>query len=307
MAAKQVEMTYLVMFLGAVYQSFWKYSTILSSNDELNKIKQFMREMQTSMKENDMISNIRKRHLPKTLKTTMKFVRIHVTTPVLGSIFTCFTNYYITKTILMYSTPFLNHWLDISIQFITLTSLNIVVVASDCVLIIIVGFLVGELKTISDLASKITEEEMILKDIYKMHIRIHEILDVFRKVFCQLSLQMICSNFMMLCSYFYMMRYLSISIATVVGMLAITFQLIIVCFIGQVLLSSTEEVADALLQTPWDELSLQEQKTFLLILQMAQRPKGIDAGGVTVISANTLVQVTKTSMSFVAFIYTVIN
>ncbi|XP_059612728.1 odorant receptor 49a-like [Phlebotomus argentipes] len=306
MAANQTKLTYLMMFLGAVYQSLWKYFVILSYKKELAKIKGFMKKLEKSIKEKDMMSGVRKFHLPETLSITMTFVRIYFGITVIASICTCLTNYYMTNTFLMYSTPFLYHWLDIFIQSATFATFIIVVLGSDCVLVIIVSFLVGELKITKDMASRISEVT-ILKSMYEMHLTIHEILDVLRRIFWQLSLHMICSNFVMLCSNFYSMRYLSISIATVIGLLSITFQLIIVCSIGQILLDKTQEVADALQQTPWYELSVQEQKTFLVILQMAQIPKGIDAGGVTVISANTLVQVLKTSMSFVAFIYTVIN
>uniref|UniRef100_A0A7G3AK31 Odorant receptor n=1 Tax=Lutzomyia longipalpis TaxID=7200 RepID=A0A7G3AK31_LUTLO len=68
-------------------------------------------------------------------------------------------------------------------------------------------------------------------------------------------------------------------------------QLLPFCLLGQYIKVKTDKLSDTLYLTNWYELSLKDQKTFLIILGMAQREYGLKAAGMYEVNLNTFVKV----------------
>ncbi|XP_055691283.1 uncharacterized protein LOC129794552 [Lutzomyia longipalpis] len=62
------------------------------------------------------------------------------------------------------------------------------------------------------------------------------------------------------------------------------------CILGQIIQVKADNLSETLYQTNWHELSLKDQKTFLIVLGMAQREYGLKAAGVYDINLYTFVQ-----------------
>uniref|UniRef100_A0A7G3AFB9 Putative conserved plasma membrane protein n=1 Tax=Lutzomyia longipalpis TaxID=7200 RepID=A0A7G3AFB9_LUTLO len=63
------------------------------------------------------------------------------------------------------------------------------------------------------------------------------------------------------------------------------------CILGEIIRNKTDDISDILYLTNWYELSVKEQKMFLIILGMAQREYGLKAGGMYDVNLYTFVQV----------------
>uniref|UniRef100_A0A7G3ALR9 Putative odorant receptor 83c n=1 Tax=Lutzomyia longipalpis TaxID=7200 RepID=A0A7G3ALR9_LUTLO len=68
-------------------------------------------------------------------------------------------------------------------------------------------------------------------------------------------------------------------------------QLLPLCLLGQYIKVKTDKLSDTLYLINWYELSLKDQKTFLIILGMAQREYGLKAAGMYEVNLNTFIQV----------------
>uniref|UniRef100_A0A240SXV3 Odorant receptor n=1 Tax=Lutzomyia longipalpis TaxID=7200 RepID=A0A240SXV3_LUTLO len=75
------------------------------------------------------------------------------------------------------------------------------------------------------------------------------------------------------------------------------------CILGQIIQVKADNLSETLYQTNWHELSLKDQKTFLIVLGMAQREYGLKAAGVYDINLYTFVQIIKIAFSYCAVLY----
>lgn len=187
---------------------------------------------------------------------------------------------------------------NVIFQWIAFIVLCIVIFGSEFILMIIVGYLDGELNSIVVVITQLSNGYLvkrrgrsILLEVHKMHVKVLNILQDLITIYWHLSLHILLSNFLFICLNLYAARFISLSISTIFTLINCFFQLCIMCFISQIIRNKTENVADALWETSWYDFPVEDQRFFALILSMAQMPKGIRACGLSTISVNTLVQV----------------
>ncbi|GAB0095131.1 hypothetical protein DMENIID0001_104820 [Sergentomyia squamirostris] len=318
----QIKISYFITFIGTVYQWEWRYYVFLTRHGEFVKIKNFTKNLSDSLQQFNMASNIRREELPKALVFSNWFVKGFCTSTAISLVIfvvqsllqTDFTSPMVYRIPHISETSVIYRPLNIIVQLISLHLLVFIVIGSDLLLVLIIGHINGELRTIIGLISKLENREtarkegsIILGQIYLLHMRIHHVIDDLTTIYWQLSFHIIFSNFLYICLTLFLARFYTITFLTIAIMINGSFQLTLLCSNSQILLNKTEEIREVLWMTSWYEMSLKDQKTFLIILQMAQKQKGIDACGIITISVNTLVQVLKSAFSYAAFLYTLIQ
>ncbi|GAB0096841.1 hypothetical protein DMENIID0001_124090 [Sergentomyia squamirostris] len=316
------KLSFVIIYIGGVYQSMAKYFVSLKNYKKFQEILIFMEDLRESLKERDNLSYIRCQNLEKSLKFSVFFVRTFFTSSVIIGIMLFLYHCYLRNfsSPLMYNIPFLHEEsllyrpTHLVIQFISFLTIVTVGIGLDFVLVIIVGYLDGELMSIASLITELNrssrtnpEATKFLKRIHSLHVRVLNVLTNLREIYWHLSVHIILSNFIFICLNLYVVRFLVLSAPTVLTFFNGCFQLFILSYISQILLDKTEQVAYSLYQTTWYEMDIKNQKIFLQILQASQIQRGIEAGGLTIISINTFVQVLKSAITYAAFLYTLIN
>uniref|UniRef100_A0A3F2ZDA9 Uncharacterized protein n=1 Tax=Lutzomyia longipalpis TaxID=7200 RepID=A0A3F2ZDA9_LUTLO len=84
-------------------------------------------------------------------------------------------------------------------------------------------------------------------------------------------------------------------------------QLLLICLFGEVIFMRYSLVERCLRLTTWYEMSLEDQKKFVLILRMAQKPYGLKAGGMYDVSMPTFIEIMKLAISYCAILFTIIE
>ncbi|XP_059608147.1 odorant receptor 4-like [Phlebotomus argentipes] len=80
-------------------------------------------------------------------------------------------------------------------------------------------------------------------------------------------------------------------------------QIFLLCLFGELIKMKTERLSETLYLTNWYELSVKDQKTFLLILAMAQKDFGLKAAGMYDVNLNAFVQIVKLAFSYCTALY----
>ncbi|GAB0099923.1 hypothetical protein DMENIID0001_158250 [Sergentomyia squamirostris] len=91
------------------------------------------------------------------------------------------------------------------------------------------------------------------------------------------------------------------------AIVCVTFQVFIVCLVGQVLEQKSEDIYNEFCQINWHDFPINEQKFFAFCLQMAQRNYGIRAGGMYNINMMMFLQIVKLGVTYCAIIQTVMK
>uniref|UniRef100_A0A240SXT7 Odorant receptor n=1 Tax=Lutzomyia longipalpis TaxID=7200 RepID=A0A240SXT7_LUTLO len=76
-----------------------------------------------------------------------------------------------------------------------------------------------------------------------------------------------------------------------------------ICILGEFIRARADQLPDTFYQTNWYEISLKDQKTFLIILGMAQREYGLKAAGMYDINIYTFFRITQIAFSYCAVLY----
>uniref|UniRef100_A0A3F2ZED8 Odorant receptor n=1 Tax=Phlebotomus papatasi TaxID=29031 RepID=A0A3F2ZED8_PHLPP len=313
---------YLMVYFGATYQCLWKYFVFLLYDEKIKKMRKFIDDIQTSIQSTSILSDIRISEYQKALKFYIFFVKsgcvVIASTVIQINIY----NVYVTNftSILMFTIPLLPETsafyrpVNLIFQFISLKILAIIFIGSDFLFAILVGCLDGELRsivayilTMKDEKVARTEGKEILKMVYENHLRVLLILNDLRTIFWNLSLQFLLTSFLYMCFTIFLARVLIISFSTIIICFNATAILFMYSYMSQIILNRTEGVAYALWQTSWYNLAIDDKRTFIMVLRMAQKQKGLSVCGVTTISINTFVQVLKAAITFGTLLYTFIN
>ncbi|XP_059619967.1 odorant receptor 33c-like [Phlebotomus argentipes] len=87
----------------------------------------------------------------------------------------------------------------------------------------------------------------------------------------------------------------------------VLMKIFMLCFFSEIIKTKIERLSETLYQTYWYELSLKDQKTFLLILAMSQREHNLRAAGMYDVNLNAFVQIVKLACSYCAILYIFLN
>ncbi|XP_076760928.1 uncharacterized protein LOC143429282 [Xylocopa sonorina] len=157
--------------------------------------------------------------------------------------------------------------------------------------------------------------EQALKDCLALVVKDHvEILRFTRnvdKALGELFLMEVAVSTLLMCllEYYCMMEWQtsdSIAIITyVILLISFTFNILIFCVVGELLLGQVNEIADASYGTEWYNLSGNRARDIVLLLAMSKRPPKLMAGKVLVLSFTTFGNVLKTSIVYLNMLRTV--
>ncbi|GAB0090704.1 hypothetical protein DMENIID0001_054560 [Sergentomyia squamirostris] len=202
---------------------------------------------------------------------------------------------------------------NIIVQFFFYWCIIIAYIAIPCLFLIYLFYFRGEIYSIAAVSELLTHKEnlslkcpRILRSIYEAH---RELMQEFR-YFSQVMWHFCCHRFftviLLTCSSsFSCLQANSIVIGMILLTLAISL-FVILCVPGQLIDNCSEDLQGTLYECLWYEMSLKDQRNFLLILNGAQRSMKVETIGIEKISFSTLVQGITTAISYIAFVYTVL-
>uniref|UniRef100_A0A3F2ZD70 Uncharacterized protein n=1 Tax=Lutzomyia longipalpis TaxID=7200 RepID=A0A3F2ZD70_LUTLO len=154
--------------------------------------------------------------------------------------------------------------------------------------------IIAELNILTDymklLNEKIKTDPKFLKKIIKRHCSIIENNNLLNEIISETSsMQLIFSFIALLFRFTFLIKYTTrmgnylISLGG--GGLGLP-----ICILGEFLKVKTDKLSDTFYLTNWYDLSLKDQKTFLIVLGMAQREYGLKAAGMYDVNLYTFVQ-----------------
>ncbi|CAL7936642.1 unnamed protein product [Xylocopa violacea] len=161
---------------------------------------------------------------------------------------------------------------------------------------------------------KKTYEEAVadcLALVVKDHVEILRFTKNVDKALGELFLMEVAVSTLLMCllEYYCMMEWQtsdSIAILTyVILLISFTFNILIFCLVGELLLGQVNEIANASYETEWYNLSGKRARDIVLLLAISERPPKLMAGKVLVLSLTTFGKVLKTSIVYLNMLRTI--
>ncbi|GAB0086973.1 hypothetical protein DMENIID0001_012140 [Sergentomyia squamirostris] len=146
-----------------------------------------------------------------------------------------------------------------------------------------------------------------LEEIFKLHCEIIEKINEFSNSVSLMFLSQISTTALMLITIFYIVQQFIFDYLTLLLIIAaVTFQLFITCFLGQIVEWKMEQIYDEFCQINWYDLSLVNKGKYLICLQMAQKCYGMKAGGMYNVNMMMFIQIIKLALTYAAIIQSVV-
>uniref|UniRef100_A0A7G3B9K8 Odorant receptor n=1 Tax=Lutzomyia longipalpis TaxID=7200 RepID=A0A7G3B9K8_LUTLO len=154
---------------------------------------------------------------------------------------------------------------------------------------------IAEINILNDymklLNEKIKTDQKFLRKIIKKHCSVIENVNLLNEIISESSfLQLFANCVVFLFGFSFLMKnpstFINYSIVVTGTMLSLH-----ICILGHFIKLKTDQLSDILYLTNWYELSLKDQKMFLIVLGMAQREYGLKAVGMYDVNLYTFVQV----------------
>ncbi|GAB0099562.1 hypothetical protein DMENIID0001_154450 [Sergentomyia squamirostris] len=154
------------------------------------------------------------------------------------------------------------------------------------------------------LNEKIKTNSNFFKTILKRHCKVINQINLLNEAVYEISfIQMIIST-LILILIFVFIRKDTTQISAYTTCLCGMTQIFILCIFGEMIKIKSEKLSDAFYEVNWYELSLKDQRTFLIILGMAQRKYGLKAAGMYNVDIYAFVKIVKLAVSYCAILYT---
>uniref|UniRef100_A0A240SY03 Odorant receptor n=1 Tax=Lutzomyia longipalpis TaxID=7200 RepID=A0A240SY03_LUTLO len=166
---------------------------------------------------------------------------------------------------------------------------------------------IAELNILSDymklLNEKIKTDQKFLRKIIKRHCSVVKNLNLLSKIISETtSLQLLLTGVALLFGFTFLIKYTT-GIGNYIIIICGGSLSLPICVLGEFIKLKTENLSETFYQTNWYELSLKDQKTFLIILGMAQREYGLKAAGMYDVNLYTFIQIFKIAFSYCAVLY----
>ncbi|XP_011308544.1 odorant receptor 13a-like isoform X2 [Fopius arisanus] len=87
--------------------------------------------------------------------------------------------------------------------------------------------------------------------------------------------------------------------------ISLTFNIFILCYIGEILKNQCESVAQLVYGIDWYRVPQRKLQSFILIIAMARYPRNITAGGMMELTLRSFGDVLKTSLAYFQMLRTV--
>ncbi|GAB0087918.1 hypothetical protein DMENIID0001_022840 [Sergentomyia squamirostris] len=189
------------------------------------------------------------------------------------------------------------------------------IMISDAVVMIMILYFRSEFYALAELVTQLhdgTSVKMkatsILRTTHETHkIALQKVKEL-TQTFWHLYFHKLFAIMIYLCCTLYIFQSLNASIfiaVLIVG--AMTSQIFILCFFGQVIENSSELLYQSFCMIQWYEMKLEEQKKYLLLTMSIQKSVRIETFGFGDISIYTFVQICKAAGTYAAILYTVVH
>uniref|UniRef100_A0A240SXS0 Odorant receptor n=1 Tax=Lutzomyia longipalpis TaxID=7200 RepID=A0A240SXS0_LUTLO len=188
-----------------------------------------------------------------------------------------------------------------------------VFVAAYILMSINVGFIflglqvIAEINILTDymklLNEKIKTHPKFWRKITKRHCSVIENLNLLSEIISETSFMQLfanCVTFMF--GFSFLMKY-SDEIVNYMVIVAGTMFSLHICILGEFIKIKTDNISEIFYQTNWYDLSLKDQKMFLIVLGMAQREYGLKAVGMYDVNLYTFVHIFKIAFSYCAVLF----
>ncbi|GAB0087012.1 Odorant receptor [Sergentomyia squamirostris] len=194
------------------------------------------------------------------------------------------------------------------LQFTMIQITGLYIAKSDMTVIFIGLQIIADLNILDDYIKltieKIKTNPNYLKTILKRHCKVIDKINLLNEAVSELSfIQIIISTFALLVIFVFI-RKDTTQITGYTTCLCAMLQFVPLCLFGEIIKIKTEQLSEAFYEVNWYELKLKDQKTFLLILGMAQRQYGLKAAGMYNVNIYAFIQIVKLAISYCAILYT---
>ncbi|GAB0100571.1 Odorant receptor [Sergentomyia squamirostris] len=154
------------------------------------------------------------------------------------------------------------------------------------------------------LNEKIKTDPAFFKTILKRHCKVIDNINLLNEAVSEVCfIQMIISTLVLL-MMFVLIRKETLEISGYTSCLCVISQIFPLCVFGEMIKIKSEKLSEAFYEVNWYDLSLKDQKIFLIILGMAQRQYGLKAAGMYNVDIYTFIQIVKVAVSYCAILYT---
>uniref|UniRef100_A0A3F2ZED9 Odorant receptor n=1 Tax=Phlebotomus papatasi TaxID=29031 RepID=A0A3F2ZED9_PHLPP len=311
----------IIYFIGIYQCTVIYYEIMIKHRERIFAMLQFFDNL---LKTTDpLISPIRRKYLLSNTKLGIKWTRIFLFYISFTGISVNTFHLYITN----FSAPMLFTLPGIPKESILFYPLNVFygtffyfailvcATAADAVVMIMILYFKSEFNFLAEFVVQLDDVTVArnkssdtLRILYEIHhITLQKIKEL-TQTFWQLYFHKLFAIMIYLCCTLYIFQSLDSSIfIAVLIVFAMTSQIFILCFFGQVIQNCSELLYDKFSMAKWYEMKLSDQKIFLFMIKSLQKPVRISTFGFGDISIYTFVQICKAAGSYAAILYTVLN
>ncbi|GAB0099560.1 Odorant receptor [Sergentomyia squamirostris] len=201
-------------------------------------------------------------------------------------------------------------WNEISyfFQFIIILTAAFSCVTADMTTLYIGQEIMASLDILTDyiklINEKIKTNPNVWKIILKRHCKLIEKINLLNEAVYEISFIQIVITTLELLLVFVFIRKETTEISGYTSCLCMMLQVFPLCVFGEMIKIKSEKLSEAFYEVNWYELSLKDQKTFLIILGMAQRQYGLKAAGMYNVDIYAFIKIVKLAVSYCAILYT---
>uniref|UniRef100_A0A7G3ALX0 Odorant receptor n=1 Tax=Lutzomyia longipalpis TaxID=7200 RepID=A0A7G3ALX0_LUTLO len=296
----------LITFLsiGGLINYGFRMLAGLINRQKFEKLLKNISEMYEEQEEDEELGRILKKHLMNSLKLLQFCDRWGIRMFFIGGFLCTFQFRFNEDYGLMYDLPFIasdfkdnflwNNFLYI-LQALFYINLATALISFDVGIVFLGLQVIAEINILSDniklLNEKVKTDTKFLRKVIKKHCSVIENVNLLSDIISETSFYQLVLTFIAL---LFGMTFL-ISYAT-----GITNYIIImcggslslpICLLGEIIKNKIDDLSDILYLTNWYDLSLENQKTFLIVLGMVQREYRLKAAGMYDVNLYTFVQV----------------
>ncbi|GAB0099013.1 hypothetical protein DMENIID0001_148320 [Sergentomyia squamirostris] len=186
---------------------------------------------------------------------------------------------------------------------------------SDVVIMITIAYCQAELSATAELLGLLQNSDLarsdagfVLRKVLKIHLEISTQAKKITAAFYHIYFHKLLVIMLYLGSIFLVFHNINPGVIVgVVSALVMMVQVFILCYFGQMLTNSSQELLDAAYVTKWYEMTVRDQKDLLMLMMRFNSPITVETFGFGDISIYTFVQICKASASYAAIIYTVLK
>ncbi|GAB0096873.1 Odorant receptor [Sergentomyia squamirostris] len=271
-------------------------------------------ESYRDQEEDEELNKILQKHLENSLKI-WKFISIWMTRLfIMGCTLICL-QFRVTKSILLIMDwSFLPtdsiYWNEIPyfLEYIIILMTALYYINADMTTIFIGLQIIADLDILNEYINltneKIKTDPHFFRTIVKRHCKVIDKMNLLNEAVFEISFIQIIISTLTLLLMFVFVRKETTQISGYTTCLCGMLQIFPLCVFGEMIKIKNEEISDAFYEVNWYELSVKDQKAFLIILGMAQRQYGLKAAGMYVVDIYAFIKIIKVAFSYCAILYT---